>query len=190
MPVPYEREDGLLIVDVQSDFCPGGSLAVADGDAVVPVLNRYIRDAGAAGIPVFASRDWHPRGHCSFVDQGGPWPAHCLQDSKGAAFHPRLKLPADTRVISKGQSKDRDQYSALDGTGLPETLRAMGVRRLWVGGLAQDICVHATVMDALKEGFEVKLIVEATRPVNANPGDGERALDEMRRGGADFVEAL
>ena len=183
----FRTDDALLIVDVQNDFCPGGALAIDQGDQVVPVLNEWLAAAQKQGIPVFASRDWHPEGHCSFQEQGGPWPVHCLQNSQGAEFHPDLRLPADTEIISKGQALDQDQYSALDGTGLTETLRERGIRRLWIGGLAQDVCVHATVLDALKAGFEVRLIADATRAVNAQPGDGERALQEMREQGAELA---
>jgi nicotinamidase/pyrazinamidase len=170
--------DALVIVDVQNDFCPGGALAVAGGDEVVPVLNRWIEAAREGGAQVIASRDWHPRGHVSFQDRGGPWPAHCVQDTWGAAFHPELSLPPDTLVITKGADRDRDNYSAFRGTGLADTLRGRNVRRVWVGGLALDVCVRATVLDALKDGFEVHLIQDATRPVEA--AGGRRAVEEMR----------
>lgn len=185
MTPTFQTGDALLIVDVQNDFCPGGSLGVDDGDRIIPVLNEAIQAAREAGVPVIASRDWHPEGHCSFADQGGPWPEHCVQNSQGAAFHPDLALPNEAEIVSKGQALDRDQYSALDGTGLGEQLRQRGIRRLWVGGLAQDVCVHATVMDALAEGFEVRLIREATRPVD--PDRGAEVLKEMEDRGAALV---
>lgn len=185
MTPTFRNDDALLIVDVQNDFCPGGALAVEDGDRVIPVLNEAIKAAREAGVPVIASRDWHPEGHCSFEAQGGPWPEHCVQDSRGAAFHPDLALPDDAEIVSKGQSLERDQYSALDGTGLGERLRERGIRRLWIGGLAQDVCVHATVMDALSEGFEVRLIRDATRPVD--PDKGADVLKEMEDRGAALV---
>ncbi|MDQ2068704.1 nicotinamidase [Natronospira bacteriovora] len=181
----YAPDDALLIVDVQNDFCPGGALAVEEGDQIIPRLNEAIESARSQGIPVIASRDWHPRGHCSFSEQGGPWPEHCVQDTPGADFHPRLALPTDAEIISKGQSPDRDQYSALEDTGLAESLKDRGIRRLWIGGLAQDVCVHATVMDALKAGFEVKLLRASTRPVDA--AKGREALEEMRAAGAELV---
>ncbi|MEX0607488.1 MAG: nicotinamidase [Halofilum sp. (in: g-proteobacteria)] len=174
----------LIVVDVQNDFCPGGTLAVPDGDAMVPVINDWIERAQTAGMPVIASRDWHPPDHCSFTEQGGPWPAHCVRDTPGAAFHPELRLPANTRVISKGLAVDKDNYSAFDDTGLTETLRAEGIERLWIGGLAQDVCVRATVLDACEAGFETHLIREATRAVDVAPGDGDRALEDMRAAGA------
>ncbi len=179
-----EQGDALLIVDLQNDFCPGGSLAVPEGDQVVPVLNRWIEAARETRLPIYASRDWHPENHVSFADRGGPWPPHCVQDTQGAAFHPDLKLPEEAVVISKGTDPDRDQYSALDDTGLGARMRQDGVRRVWAGGLAQDVCVRASVLDAAEEGFEVHLILPATRAVDVNPGDGDRALEEMREAGA------
>jgi len=177
-----QRDDALLIVDVQNDFCPGGSLAVPGGDAVVPVLNRWIEAAREAGIPVFASRDWHPVDHISFRDRGGPWPVHCVQDTSGARFHPELALPEDTIRISKGAAFDRDAYSAFDGTGLAAYLRERGVRRLWIGGLAEDVCVLATVKDACAEDFDTHLIADATRAVDPDQSGVVRA--EMREAGA------
>lgn len=185
MPPSYSSDDALIVVDVQNDFCPGGALAVEEGDAVVPVLNRAIKAAGQAGVPVVASRDWHPERHCSFAPQGGPWPPHCIQETEGAAFHPDLALPSDVHQVSKGTFEAEDQYSALDGTGLGDWLRHQGVQRLWVGGLALDVCVRATVLDALKEGFAVNLMREATRPVD--PEGGRKALDAMREAGATIV---
>lgn len=174
--------DALIVVDVQRDFCPGGALAVAGGDEVVPVLNRWLQAADAAGIPIFVSRDWHPEGHVSFASSGGPWPAHCVQDSPGAELHPRLVVPASARRVTKGVRFDKDQNSVFDDTGLDVELRRLGVLRLWIGGLALDVCVRASVMDALGLGFRVCVIADATRAVD--PAAGERALAEMRDAGA------
>ncbi|MEF8793352.1 nicotinamidase [Thiohalorhabdus sp.] len=182
------RGDALLIVDVQNDFCPGGALEVPGGDAVVPVLNRWIEAAREARIPIYASRDWHPENHISFVDRGGPWPPHCIQNTQGAAFHPDLQLPEEAVIISKGTDPGRDQYSAFDDTGLAKRMREQGVQRVWTGGLAQDVCVRASVLDGLGEGFAVHLVQPATRPVDVNPGDGERALADMREAGAIIEE--
>jgi nicotinamidase/pyrazinamidase len=176
--------DGLIVIDVQIDFCPGGALPIERGDEVVPVLNRWIAAAAEAQIPICASRDWHPLPHLSFAESGGEWPVHCVQDSPGARFHPDLKLPASTLVITKGVRFDRDQYSAFDETGLATELRQRGVRRVWVGGLAQDVCVRATVLDARREGFDAVVIADATRPVSRS--GGERANEEMRQAGACF----
>ena len=174
--------DALLLVDVQNDFCPGGALPIQEGSRVVPVLNRWLRAARERGIPVYASRDWHPRGHLSFAEAGGPWPAHCIQDTEGASFHPDLELPDDAVLVAKGVRFDRDQYSAFSETGLESQLRRDGVRRLFVGGLALDVCVRATVLDALRAGFEVRVLVDATRAVAEE--DGRSALEEMESAGA------
>ncbi|MFI5274044.1 MAG: isochorismatase family protein [Ktedonobacterales bacterium] len=176
--------DALLIVDVQNDFCPGGALAVPSGDAVVPVLNDYIARAQAAGIPIFASRDWHPASTRHFVTQGGRWPVHCVRETPGAAFHPDLRLPAGTPIVTKGTSTDDDGYSMFEGTlpgGEPllDALRARGITRLHAGGLATDYCVRATVLDALRNGFAVGLLADAIRAVNVAPGDDQRAIAEM-----------
>lgn len=182
MTMQLQKGDALLIVDVQSDFCPGGALPVEDGDAVVPVLNAWSDAARQQNTPVFASRDWHPTDHCSFTEQGGPWPAHCVAGTPGAAFHPDLHLPDGTVIINKATETQGDAYSAFDGTDLSERFENAGIRRLWVGGLAQDVCVKATVIDACNLGLETHLIVDAARPVN--PEDGRTALEEMKQAGA------
>jgi len=173
--------DGLLIVDVQRDFCPGGALAVPEGDRVVAPLNGWAAAMAAAGLPIYASRDWHPRPHPSFEPQGGPWPVHCVQDTPGAAFHPDLALPKGTVVVTKGTRFDRDQNSAFDGTGLEAELTRRGVRRLLVGGLALDVCVQDSAEDARKLGFEVVLLAEACRAISG-PGR-EDALAALARAG-------
>jgi nicotinamidase/pyrazinamidase len=175
--------DALLIVDVQNDFCPGGALAVPDGDAVVPILNQWIAEAEAQRVPVFASRDWHPENHISFRQRGGPWPPHCVKGTPGAAFHPDLRLPQNVEIVSKAENPDEDSYSAFGSTDLAERLRRAGVKNIWIGGLAEDYCVRATALDAITEGFKVHIISGATRAVNVRPSDGERALEEVRRAG-------
>ena len=173
--------DGLLIVDVQNDFCPGGALPIEGGDEVVPVLNAWIAAAAEKGLPVYASRDWHPLGHPSFEAEGGPWPEHCVQDTEGASFHPGLKLPANTVKVTKGVRFDHDQYSAFDENGLAERMKADGVSRLWIGGLALDVCVKASALEAVRSGFEVHLIEGASKPVSAE--GGRAALEEMKAAG-------
>jgi nicotinamidase/pyrazinamidase len=180
----------LIVVDVQNDFCPGGSLAVAEGDAVVPVLNEYMARAADAGVPIFASRDWHPEHTRHFVAEGGPWPPHCVQGTHGAEFHPDLRLPLGAVVVSKGMSGEDQGYSALeavqpDGRPLLDVLRALGVQHVYVGGLATDYCVRMTVLDALKAGFATSVLIDAVRAVDVQPGDGERALNEMLAAGAE-----
>jgi nicotinamidase/pyrazinamidase len=179
--------DALVIVDVQNDFCPGGALPIQSGDEVVPVLNCWIAGAIVKNVPIYASRDWHPIDHVSFKQQGGPWPPHCIQDSEGARFHPELQLPNSVIKITKGVRFDHDQQSVFDQTGLTYQLRLTGIKRLWVGGLAEDVCVLATVLDARRDGFEVVLIENATKPVSAN--DSERVRRQMREAGARFESA-
>ena len=180
-----QNGDGLLIVDVQKDFCPGGALAIEEGDRIIPVLNHWIQQAHRLGVPVYALRDWHPQGHISFKEQGGLWPPHCIQDSDGAKFHPDLHLPDDVVKITTGVRFDQDQNSAFDQTGLIEQLKRDGVQRLFIGGLALDVCVLATVIDALKAGFDVQVIEDATRSVNEK--DGREALLKMKKSGAQIV---
>lgn len=177
--------DALLVVDVQNDFLPGGALAVPQGDAVLPVLERWITRFVRAGQPVFASRDWHPPDHCSFQAQGGPWPPHCIAGTPGAAF--ALALPGDAVIVSKAQRAGEEAYSAFGGTDLAAGLRERGVRRLFVGGLATDYCVLHTVRDALAEGFAVLLLEAAVRPVEVHAGDGAAALAAMRERGASIL---
>ena len=179
--------DALLVVDVQNDFLPGGNLAVPRGDEVVPVLNRCIALFSGKKLPTYASRDWHPANHCSFRAQGGPWPPHCMADTHGAEFAANLELPADAVIISKADTPEKDAYSAFGGTDLGLCLKAVGVRRLFVGGLATDYCVLNTVKDALALGYAVVLLTDAVRAVEVTPGDGERALAEMLRLGAQFA---
>ena len=182
----------LLIVDVQNDFCPGGALAVAEGDQVVAPLNREIERFRAAGRPVVASRDWHPAETTHFASGGGRWPPHCVAEGPGSAFHPELRLPPDAIVVSKGTGPTEDAYSAFEardpsGRDLGAILRQHGVRRLVVGGLATDYCVRASTIDACREGFEVTLVEDAVRAVEVEPGDGDRAIEEMREAGAEVA---
>jgi nicotinamidase/pyrazinamidase len=176
--------DALLVSDVQNDFLPGGSLAVARGDEVIPCLNRWLAEFAAAGLPIFVTRDWHPPDHCSFHAQGGPWPPHCVAGTEGARFSPALALPATAAVVSKATTREREAYSAFEGTDLDQRLRAAGVRRVFVGGLATDYCVLGTVRDAIARGYQAVVLPDAVRAVDVTPGDGGRALEEMGRLGA------
>jgi nicotinamidase/pyrazinamidase len=181
------KKRALIVVDVQNDFCPGGALAVAQGDEVVAPLNRLINEFLEQGEPVFKSRDWHPKRTRHFAPYGGAWPVHCVQNTKGAEFHPELIDDMHIRVISKGLG-DEDSYSAFDGTDLALQLRRLGVEEVWVGGLATDYCVKITVLDARKEGFRVRALENAMRPVELKPGDGQRAIEEMRKAGAEIED--
>jgi nicotinamidase/pyrazinamidase len=176
----------LIVVDVQNDFCPGGSLAVEHGDEVVAPLNRLIEEFLSRGEPVYKSRDWHPADTKHFTAYGGTWPVHCVQGTRGAEFHPQLSRDPRVRVVSKGEG-DEDNYSAFDGTTLADSLRAEGVSEVWVGGLATDYCVKQTVLDALRAGFRVRALRDAMRAVNLHPGDDALAVEEMRRAGAEIV---
>ncbi|MDD2897863.1 MAG: nicotinamidase [Desulfuromonadaceae bacterium] len=181
----------LLIVDVQNDFCPGGALAVPDGDRVVEPLSRIAGCFAAAGLLVLASRDWHPPETKHFMAFGGLWPPHCVKGTPGAEFHPGLRLPVGTVVISKGGAPDSDAYSAFDGQGtdgssLGDTLTTLQVDHLYVGGLATDYCVRASVLDARKRGLEVTLLTDATAAVEVVAGDAENALNAMKNAGVSF----
>jgi nicotinamidase/pyrazinamidase len=176
--------DALLVIDLQYDFLPGGSLGVPDGHEVIAPINRLLAMFAQEGLPVFASRDWHPATHVSFKERGGPWPPHCVAGTRGAAFAEELALPDDVIVVSKADTADVDAYSAFAGTTLASQLRERGVTRVVVCGLATDYCVLNTVTDSLDEGFETLIVPEAMRAVDVQPGDGMRALDRMVARGA------
>jgi nicotinamidase/pyrazinamidase len=179
-------KQALIVVDVQNDFCPGGTLAVSHGDEVVAPLNKLIDEFLERGDPVYLSRDWHPRKTKHFAPYGGIWPEHCVQNTKGAEFHSALRHDSRIKVVSKGLG-DTDCYSAFDETDLESQLHKSGVEEVVVGGLATDYCVKSTVLGAIDRGFKVKAVKDAMRPVNLHPGDGERAIEEMRAAGAEII---
>jgi nicotinamidase/pyrazinamidase len=179
----------LIVVDVQNDFCPGGALGVPGGDRVVAPLNRAVARFSAAQLPIFATRDWHPEHTGHFQAFGGLWPVHCVQNTTGAEFHPDLHLPAHTILLFKGIDERLDGYSAFDGveesgTPLAQLIEEHGVHHLYIGGLATDYCVRSTVLDARKRGLTVTVLIDGVAGVDLQPGDSERALEEMRRAGA------
>ncbi|HWE33735.1 MAG TPA: nicotinamidase [Solirubrobacteraceae bacterium] len=175
--------DALIIVDVQNDFTPGGALAVPRGDEVIGAVNAL-----ASSAPfVVATRDWHPADHGSFADQGGIWPVHCVAESEGAQLAPGVDRDLIDVVVDKGRSRDADGYSGFEHTDLDQLLRARGVDTVHVAGLALDYCVRATALDARRAGFDVVLHLSATRPVDVNQGDGERAIAELRAAGVEVV---
>lgn len=176
--------DALLVVDVQNDFVTG-SLPVPDAAAVIAPLNRCIALLHAGGAAIFASRDWHPADHASFRPHGGAWPVHCVAGTGGADFAHGLRLPRDARIVSKATLQHHEAYSAFDGTFLDEELRALHVRRLFVGGLAADYCVRASVLDACRLGYDVFVVEEGIRAVDA--ATGAAAREDMRRAGARFI---
>jgi nicotinamidase/pyrazinamidase len=176
--------DALLVIDVQNDFCPGGALAVSDGDAVVEPINQL-----AASLPfVVATRDWHPADHGSFAENGGVWPVHCIQDSVGAALHSDVDLGQVDVTVDKGQARDLEGYSGFEGTDLETLLRERDVDTVHVAGLALDYCVKATALDAKRAGFDVIVHRNATRAVDVEPGDGDRAVEELRAAGVKVVD--
>jgi len=172
----------LVIVDFQNDFCPGGALAVPDGDAIAPRLND-LAGSGEYDV-VVATRDWHPPDHGSFAEQGGPWPVHCVAGTPGAELHHALDPTPIDAVVDKGQARDTEGYSGFEGTQLAALLRDRDVEHVTVVGLATDYCVKNTALDALREGFSVTVDSTATRGVEVEPGDSERALEEVRTAGA------
>ncbi|MDZ7760452.1 MAG: isochorismatase family protein [Desulfovermiculus sp.] len=181
----FAPQDALLVVDVQNDFCPGGALPIPEGDAVVSAVNPWIQEAADYNLLLLFSRDYHSLVHPSFLPQGGQWPAHCIQDTWGASFHPELLIPESGIVVTKGVRFDQDQNSAFDQTGLEHLLSRQQVSTLWVAGLALDVCVQASVLDALDLGYNVKLLVQATRAVSVD--SGKAALQSMQQSGAELI---
>jgi nicotinamidase/pyrazinamidase len=182
----------LVIVDMQYDFLPGGSLPVAGGDDVIDTLNRYIDVFEASGRPILATRDWHPAETTHFKAHGGVWPAHCVQGTHGAEFHADLRLPESTIVISKGMGATEDAYSGFQGvdvSGLPmaAVLQELGVDHLYIGGVATDYCTVATTLSALDNGFDVTVLLDTIRGINLKPGDIEKAIADMVRNGAEVT---
>jgi len=181
--------DALLIVDVQNDFLPGGALGVRGGDTIVPIANALSAKFERGGRPVVLTRDWHPPDHSSFHEQGGPWPVHCVAGSRGAEFAQGLRVPQGAIIVSKATRRDAEAYSTFAGTGLAERLRGLGVGGIVLVGLATDYCVRASSLDALDAGFRVTVVEDAVRAVDVSPGDGARALEEIRSRGARIVQS-
>ena len=183
------KGDALIVVDVQRDFLPGGSLAVPDGDAVIAPLNDCIRTFDAHDLPIIFARDWHPANHCSFKHRGGSWPVHCVQETAGASWSEDLDVRPADQIISKGMDPSAEAYSAFSGTTLLSLLRELGIHRVFVGGLATDYCVCETVCDARTHGFEVVVLADAIRAVNVQPDDEARATQQMTARGATFFKS-
>jgi nicotinamidase/pyrazinamidase len=178
------KKDAIIIVDVQKDFCPGGALPTPAGDKIIPTLNDYVKKFSKSKALIVATRDWHPPNHTSFKEYGGAWPPHCIQETKGAEFHPELSLPKNTKVVSKGSNPAKEAYSGFDGTDLDEELKSLGIKRLFIGGIATEYCVKNTVLDALRLGFETVLLVDAIQGIDADPDISKRAVEEMLESGA------
>jgi len=186
MGFKIDKNSALIVVDVQKDFCPGGTLPVKHGDEIIPVLNEYIQKFEEAGAQIYTTRDWHPSNHVSFKSQGGPWPSHCVQNTEGAEFHRDLLLPIGTIIISKANSL-KETYSGFDETNLEEDLKRKNIRSVFVGGLATDYCVLNTVLDALRLGFETFLLTDAIKGVNVRANDSEVAIEEMKSKGVQLI---
>jgi len=182
------ESSALILVDIQNDFCPGGALAVNEGDEIVPIVNRLIPEFPL----VISTQDWHPANHISFKERGGPWPPHCVQGTHGAELHRDLETGTVEHYFRKASSPDKDDYSEFEGKdnqgrSLDEVLKSHGVRKLYVVGLATDYCVLETVLDGIKYGYEVCAVTDAMRAVNVNPDDEEEALQKMAGRGAHLV---
>jgi nicotinamidase/pyrazinamidase len=185
----------LIVVDVQRDFCPGGALPAQSGDRILPAINRFVAEAREIGVPVYASRDWHPPVTTHFEPYGGEWPPHCVQGSTGAQFHPDLRLPSDAIVISKGDDPERPGYSAFDGrtpqgTLLLADLRDRQIDWVYVAGLTTEYCVKETVLDARRAGLRVSILVDAIGSIDRHPDDAERALSDMVNAGAELAHGI
>ena len=188
------RKPALLVVDLQNDFCPGGALGVPDGDRIVPRVNRAIQLFVRRGLPVLATRDWHPAITKHFRAYGGAWPPHCVQGTKGARFHPELALPKEAVILSKGMDPEQDSYSGFQalspaGRDLESVIRDLGIDEVFLCGLATDYCVRATALDAARRGIRVQVLEDAVRGVELKPGDSEAAIREMRDAGVPFMES-
>ena len=179
-----DNHSALILVHVQNDFCPGGALPVKEADTIISLINDYINLFRSKGLPVIATRDWHPPDHCSFKEQGGMWPVHCVQGSRGAQFRADLHIPNGSLIISGATNPKKEAYSTFDGTSLGDHLEDMGVKTLFIVGLATDYCVKQTVLDARQLGFRVIVLEDAIRGVNLHPDDSKSALKEMVSAGA------
>ena len=183
-----QRHDALVLVDIQQDYMSGGALPVPDAEAILSRVNAYVAAFAMRHLPIFLTRDWHPENHCSFRTKGGPWPPHCVAGSPGAKWADGLNVVPGARIISKGSDADTEAYSGFSGTPLLVLLRDLGVRRIFVAGLATDYCVRATVMDARAQGFKVVVLADAIRGVDAEPGDVTRAIADMVASGATLLQ--
>ncbi len=189
-------QKALIIVDLQNDFCPGGALAVPEGDKVVPVIQSWVNQFHQEREVIVTTQDAHPAHHISFHERGGPWPPHCIEGTVGFRLHPDLWLPADTPRFHKGFDLNRDAYSGFEARlseggartlPLAAFLHQEGVTDVYVAGLATDYCVRATVLDAIKAGFKTWVIADGVRGVDVHSGDSDRALVEMARHGAELI---
>ena len=176
MVIKIDQSCALLIVDMQNDFMTTGKLPVPDSDEIVPALNKYINMFVSNKLPIFATRDWHPPNHISFKQRGGPWPMHCVKYTRGAEFYTELRIPRNTKAISKGYEHDKEARSSFEGTELTKRLEQNSTSCLLVGGIATEFCVKNTVLDALDRGFDVILLEDAVKEMS----NGDKAIKEMK----------
>ena len=182
------RRDALIVVDMQKDFITG-SLAVKGAQKIIEPVNRYIELFSSAGCPLFFTRDWHPENHISFRENGGIWPKHCVQNTEGARFHEDLRIPKDNLfIISKGTDPGFDAYSGFQGTDLHQLLQERGIRRIFLCGIATDYCVKHTALGGINLGYQTFILLDAVKGVDLEPGDSERALEELYETGAVGIE--
>ncbi len=178
--------DALIIVDMQNDFMPGGALPVENATTIIPTINRYIKVFEDSNAVIVATRDWHPPNHISFNIRGGPWPPHCIQNTKGAEFHPLLQLPSNTVVVSKAVDEDKEAYSGFDSTELASILSDRGVKRVFICGVATEYCVRATAIDAIRLGFQTYILIDAIKGINRMKS--EKTINELLDYGAIMLE--
>ena len=177
-----QSKKALLVVDLQNDFCPGGALGVSEGDLIIPKINNYVDLFLKKKLPVFVSRDWHPKQSKHFKQAGGPWPPHCVQNTEGAKFHPAFHVPEDAIIMSKGTNPELDGYSVFEAhdsqnRSFSEILNSMGIDELYIAGIATDYCVKMTSLDALNSGFVVHVLTDAIKGVDKN--DSERSIEAI-----------
>lgn len=190
MDIKFHSNDALLVVDIQNDFLPGGSLGVPQGDQVISPIKHLISESQKGHATIIASRDWHPANHISFHEQGGPWPAHCVQNTHGAEFHQDLKYPENTIVVSKATKSDSDAYSAFhaeteNGIPLPIILEEHNIQRIIICGLCLDYCVKASSLDLIKAGYETLVVLNATKAIDAE--DGLETIRLLTSFGVQFI---
>lgn len=194
--VKVSKNDVLIITDVQNDFLPGGTLSIKESDKIIPILNEYIEIFKNFSSQIIAARDWHPANHLSFINHGGLWPTHCVQNTEGAKFNSKLKLPENTKIVSKATNPEKEAYSVFDETGLLQQLKSEDTHNIFIGGLATDYCIVNSVLDALAADFSVGVLADATCAINLNPDDEEKAFEKMIQNGAskwtltDFPEPI
>ncbi len=179
--------DALLVIDLQNDFCPGGSVAIGGGAIVAAQMAKAAAYFAGAGAQIYATQDWHPEEHASFRTQGGPWPPHCIENTTGAEFHPALQLPDTAIIVKKGSTPNKDAYSGFIDCNLEEQLVAAGIQRVVIGGLATDYVVLNTVIDTLDIGLETYVLADAIDAMDIEPNDGLRALHLMQTTGAHII---